>query len=108
MEAAACGKSAAGHTYARREPETSLLYRTLQTSWLGFVAELEAEGGELPAFVREEFEAYLRCGILAHGLLRVRWRSSCCWPRPSQTQSGTSRKCRRCLAPGTVVLLCHV
>jgi hypothetical protein len=58
--------------YARRQPETTLLYRTLQAHWLQFLADVEAEGGELPAFVKDEFEAYLRCGVLAHGFLRVR------------------------------------
>ena len=58
--------------YARRQPETTLLYKTLQAHWLGFRAVIETDGGELPAFVRDEFEAYFRCGILAHGFLRVR------------------------------------
>ena len=58
--------------YVRRQPESTLLYQTLQANWLEFLAEIEAEGGELPAFVKDEFEAYFRCGILAHGLLRVR------------------------------------
>jgi hypothetical protein len=58
--------------YARRQPETTLLYRTLQAHWLQFLAEIEAGDGELPAFVRDEFEAYFRCGILAHGFVRVR------------------------------------
>src|ERR1035437_547746 len=58
--------------YARHCPETTLLYRTIQEHWATFVADLEAGGGELPAFVLDEFEAYLRCGILVHGFLRVR------------------------------------
>jgi len=29
-------------------------------------------GGELPAFVLDEFEAYFRCGIPVHSFLRVR------------------------------------
>jgi hypothetical protein len=58
--------------YARRQPETTLLYKTLQAHWLGFLAEIETDGGELPGFVRDEFQAYFRCGILAHGFLRVR------------------------------------
>ena len=37
-----------------------------------FLADLEAGGGELPAFVLDEFEAYLRRGIPVHGFLRVR------------------------------------
>lgn len=58
--------------YERRQPETTLLYRTLQQHWLQFLAEIEGEGGELPAFVKDEIDAYLRCGILAQGFLRVR------------------------------------
>ena len=58
--------------YDRHQPETTLLYRTLQAYWLEFLGDIEAGGGELPAFVRDEFEAYFRCGILAHGFLRVR------------------------------------
>ena len=38
-----------------------------------FLAQVEAQTGSgLPQFVRDEFEAYLECGILAHGFLRVR------------------------------------
>ncbi|MGH8583756.1 MAG: transposase zinc-binding domain-containing protein [Gammaproteobacteria bacterium] len=33
--------------------------------------ELETEAG-LPEFVKEEFDAFLECGILAHGFLRLR------------------------------------
>jgi ribosomal protein S27E len=58
--------------YARHCPETSLLYRTIQEHWATFLADLEAGGGELPTFVLDEFEAYLRCGIPVHGFLRVR------------------------------------
>jgi hypothetical protein len=57
--------------YSRRQPESTLLYKTLQSHWLGFLTEIETDGGELPAFVRDEFEAYFRCGILAHGFSRV-------------------------------------
>jgi hypothetical protein len=37
-------------------------------------ATVETDGGGLPAFVRDEFEAYFRCGILTHGFLRVRFK----------------------------------
>jgi hypothetical protein len=30
--------------YARRQPETTPLYRTLQAHWLEFLAEVEADG----------------------------------------------------------------
>ena len=48
-----------------------MLYKTVQAHWKTFLAELEAaaEPPVLPAFVIAEVEAYLRCGILAHGLL---------------------------------------
>jgi hypothetical protein len=38
-----------------------------------FLAQVEREAGSgLPDFVREEFDAFLECGILAHGFLRLR------------------------------------
>jgi hypothetical protein len=58
--------------YQRHLPEATLLYRIVQEHWLDFLAEIETGGGQLPAFVRDEFAAYLRCGIPAHGFLRVR------------------------------------
>ncbi len=38
-----------------------------------FFAHVQAEtGASLPEFVKEEFDAFLECGILAHGFLRLR------------------------------------
>jgi hypothetical protein len=38
-----------------------------------FTAQTEAStGAELPRFIKDEFNALLECGILAHGLLRLR------------------------------------
>jgi hypothetical protein len=38
-----------------------------------FIAETEAAAGaDLPQFVKDEFDAFLECGILAHGFLRLR------------------------------------
>ena len=38
-----------------------------------FLAQVEAEtGASLPDFVKDEFDAFLECGILAHGVLRLR------------------------------------
>ena len=59
-------------TYTRRQPEKMPLCKTLHAHWLGLQAEIETDAGELPAFVGDELDAYFRCGILAHGLLRVR------------------------------------
>jgi hypothetical protein len=64
----------AAPTYQRCQPEQTVLYRTIAAHLPTFLVRTGgADGtGGWPAFVRREFEAYLRCGILAHGLLRVR------------------------------------
>ena len=60
-----------------------MLYKTVQAHWKTFLAELEAaaEPPVLPAFVIAEVEAYLRCGILAHGLILAKC-THCGWCRP--------------------------
>jgi len=78
--------SASGSTtpgYDRHRPEETVLYKTVQTHWKTFLSELEsaAEPPELPAFVIAEVEAFLRCGILAHGLILAKCRD-CGWCRP--------------------------
>ncbi len=57
--------------YTRRRPELSACYRILQAELVTFIADREAEGRPLPDYLLEEFEAYLKCGILAHGFLRL-------------------------------------
>lgn len=57
--------------YARHAPERTLLYALVQAHCPDFLARLEAEDRGVPAYVREEFEGYLRCGVLEHGFLRV-------------------------------------
>jgi ribosomal protein S27E len=59
-------------SYERYRPEETLLYRILQEHWSEFLADVEIGGGDSPAFVLDEVEAFLRCGIPAHGFLRVR------------------------------------
>ncbi|MCC6474112.1 MAG: transposase zinc-binding domain-containing protein [Burkholderiales bacterium] len=45
----------------------------MQEELATFLAVVEAQTGSgLPQFVQDEFEAYLQCGILAHGFLGVR------------------------------------
>jgi hypothetical protein len=59
--------------YERHRPEQSTLYRLVQQHAASFIAHTEAStGGELPRFVKDEFDAFLECGILAHGFLRLR------------------------------------
>jgi Putative transposase/Transposase zinc-binding domain len=59
--------------YERRRPEETVLYRLVQEQMGTFLAQVEAESGaSLPEFIKEEFDAFLECGILAHGFLRLR------------------------------------
>ena len=58
-------------TYQRRRPELTTCYKILQEHLATFVAERDAEGRPLPKYVADEFDAYLRCGILAHGFIRL-------------------------------------
>ena len=59
--------------YERHRPERTTLYRLVQQHAASFIAHTEANtGSELPQFIKDEFDAFLECGILAHGLLRLR------------------------------------
>lgn len=59
--------------YERRRPEETTLYQVVQDHLDTFLAQIEQEtGAGLPQFVKDEFEAFLECGILAHGFLRLR------------------------------------
>lgn len=68
---AAATAQAAAQSYARHVPERTLLYALVQAHYPDFLARLEAEDRSLPKQVHEEFEEYLRCGVLNHGFLRV-------------------------------------
>ncbi len=58
--------------YERHRPEQTTLYRLVQQHTATFIEQAEAEpGAELPRFVKDEFDAFLECGILAHGFLRL-------------------------------------
>jgi hypothetical protein len=56
--------------YARHRPEESLLYQVIEEYWPEFLQRADEAGG-LPRFVVREFESYLKCGILEHGLARL-------------------------------------
>jgi hypothetical protein len=50
-----------------------MLHRPVQQPAASFVAHIEAgTGSKLPRFIKDEFDAYLDCGILAHDFLRLR------------------------------------
>ncbi|CDI95254.1 protein PvdI(3) [Pseudomonas aeruginosa PA38182] len=73
-QAAGCAPLPSAHTgsrYARHAPERTLLYALVEAHYPDFIVRIEAEGRSLPGYVREAFDAYLRCGVLEHGFLRV-------------------------------------
>ena len=59
--------------YERHRPKQTTRYRLVQEHLASFVAQVErATGTGLARFIKDEFEAFLECGILAHGFLRLR------------------------------------
>jgi hypothetical protein len=57
--------------YTRRVPEESPLYETVREQLETFLVRAQASGRNVPAFVERELRAYLKCGILAHGFVRI-------------------------------------
>jgi hypothetical protein len=57
--------------YARRQPEESILYRVVQAELGTYLARAQAREHPVPRFVERELWGFLRCGILAHGFVRV-------------------------------------
>jgi len=58
--------------YQRRTPETTVLYRVVQHHLETFLASARDQGRVVPRFVECEFRAFLDCGLLCRGFLRVR------------------------------------
>src|SRR5215472_10367930 len=60
-------------TYAPRDPSCTVLYTVIAAHLETFLAALDADPDApgLPAYVQREFDAYVQCGILAHGFLRL-------------------------------------
>ncbi len=63
-----CGEA---QRYARHRPEQSVLYGVVQQELETFLARAQARERPVPRFVEREIRAFLRCGILAHGFVRV-------------------------------------
>ena len=57
--------------YERRTPEDTILYQTIEKYLSEFRAQTQETDRNLPDFVFEEIEAYLKCGLLSHGFARV-------------------------------------
>jgi hypothetical protein len=65
--------SAVRRPLERRRPEDTVLYQLVHEHLETFLAQVELEtGAGLPEFLKEEFDAFLDCGILARGFLRLR------------------------------------
>jgi hypothetical protein len=60
-------------TYEPRDPSHTVLYKVIAAHLETFLVSLDADPAAkgLPAYVQHEFYAYLQCGILAHGFLRL-------------------------------------
>ncbi len=58
--------------YAQHRPEATLLYGLVEQNYPDFRELRAREGRSLPDYVQEEFDAYLKCGRLEEGFLRVR------------------------------------
>jgi hypothetical protein len=63
-------KSARPAAYRRREPEKTLLHRTIRKHLSTFLRDLEEAGVSLPKTVTKELTAYLACGRLSAGFIR--------------------------------------
>ena len=63
-------KSAKPAAYRRREPEKTLLHRTIREHLSTFLSDLEEAGVSLPKTVTKELTAYLACGQLSAGFIR--------------------------------------
>jgi hypothetical protein len=66
VEAAACTKPATGYTYARREPEKTVLFQVLQQHLLTFEQEWtdKSDSRTLPSFVTKELHDFLGSDLL--------------------------------------------
>lgn len=58
--------------YQRHRPETTLSYQLVAQHCPAFRDRRAAEDRSLPRYVEDEFDAYLKCGLLEHGFLRVK------------------------------------
>jgi hypothetical protein len=65
------GRGGDAPRYERYRPETILLYQLVERHCPAFLAALAERGRHLPGYMQEEFAAYLKCGRLEYGFLRV-------------------------------------
>lgn len=58
-------------SYERRTPENTKLYQLVQRHKDSFFAKMEFEGRSYSKHIKEEFDAFLRCGIPAFGVAHI-------------------------------------
>ena len=79
--------------YQRHRPEQTTLYRLVQPHAVIFLARSEhAAGADLPQFVND---AFLECGIPAHGFFRIRGDDRCGVARVPVNRDRRSPRLRR-------------
>jgi hypothetical protein len=77
--------------YARRRPEESPLYEVVRAGLETFLSRAREQDRVVPRFVERELYAYLACGILAYGFVRVRCDACGCERLvPSPARAGAS------------------
>ncbi len=57
--------------YTPRSPEQTFLHRIVGEQLESFLSRARETGQPAPRFIEQELRAYLRCGVLAHGFLRL-------------------------------------
>jgi hypothetical protein len=58
--------------YERHRPEETALHTVVREQLETFLARAREGDRPAPHFLEQELRAFLRCGILAHGFLRLR------------------------------------
>ena len=83
----------------RYRPEQTTLHRLVQQHAATFFAQAEdAASADLPQFVKDEFDAFLECGMLVHGFLRLRLRCGECGH--DKRVAFSCKRCRFCPSSG--------
>jgi len=65
----------AAFEYVPRNAESTVLYGVVASELETFLARQQARERPVPKFVEDEFRAFLDCGVLARGFIRVRCES---------------------------------
>lgn len=57
--------------YTARRAEETKVFQLVQDHWLAFLKRCEQADKPVASYVRHEFTSFLKCGVLAHGFLRL-------------------------------------